>query len=164
MVAELLPDVLLLDAELPDLPGVEVVRRIRAAGWPVKILVISAHSDDHYVQEMLASGVEGYLAKEEAPRQIVEAVLAVAQGAEGIYSRPVMARWMTSLRDEQVKLTRRERDVLRLLVEGKTNQGMAAALGISEKTVEKHLGSLYLKLNVTNRVDAAVMAVRLQLV
>jgi DNA-binding NarL/FixJ family response regulator len=114
-----------------------------------------------YIQELLENGASGYLMKEEAPQTILDAVRGVAHGEEGWVSRSIAAQMVSWVRDEDTaSLTPREMDVLRLVVEGRTNQSIAVNLGISEKTVEKYLESLYNKLGVTSRVEAAVHAVR----
>ncbi len=163
LVQELAPDVLLLDMEMPGLTGTEVARQLKAAGSPVRILALSAYDDKQYILGLLSSGAAGYLTKEEVPETIVEAVRGVARGEEGWVSRRVaaqMAAWTRSEELDKTSLTSREVDVLRLVVAGKTNQEIGAALGISDKTVEKHLESVFSKLGVSSRVEAAVRAVR----
>ena len=163
MVQDIQPDILLLDMEMPKLRGVDVAKQLRATGSPVRILVLSAYDDRQYILELLANGAAGYLTKEEAPETIVEAVLGVARGEEGWVSRRVgahIAKWMRAEEIGEPHLTSREVEVLRLVVEGKTNQEIGHLLDISEKTVEKHLEVVFSKLGVTSRVEAAVQAVR----
>ncbi len=162
LVEELKPDVLLLDMELPGLKGVEVAQRLQASGSAVRILALSAYKDEEYIRGLLASGAAGYLLKEEIPGTIVEAIRGVARGERGWISRQVAAQMATwaQKETESTGLTAREMDVLRLVVEGKTNQEIALALGISDKTVEKHLEGVFAKLSVASRVEAAVRAVR----
>ncbi len=161
LVEELAPDVLLLDMELPGLKGVEVAQQLQASGATVRILALSAYDDQEYIRGLLASGAAGYLLKEEIPATIVEAIRGVARGERGWVSRQVAAQMATwTQKGESTALTGREMDVLRLVVEGKTNQEIALALGISDKTVEKHLEGVFAKLGVASRVEAAVHAVR----
>lgn len=167
MTKELEPDVLVLDMEMPGLKGVEVARRLRADGSPVRILALSAYDDRQYILSLLATGAAGYLIKEEAPDTIVDAVRGVARGEDGWLSRRVSARvaeWTQRGETAGDDLTEREMDVLRLVAEGKTNQEIGHALGISPKTVEKHLEGVFAKLGVSSRVEAAVRAVRDELV
>lgn len=166
LAQELVPDVLLLDMEMPGLKGVEVARQLKAAQSPVRILALSAYDDQQYIAELLASGAAGYLIKEEASQTIIEAVRGVARGEQGWVSRQVAAQMMawSQAGASKVNLTERELDVLRLVVDGNTNQEIGLALGISEKTVEKHLDNIFTKLNVGSRVAAAVRAVREELV
>ena len=159
---ELTPDVLILDMEMPGLQGVEVATLLKEANSTVRILALSAHQDKEYIAGLLASGAAGYLMKGESHQTIVEAVRGVARGEQGWVSREVaaqMASW-THKAANQVALTDREMDVLRLVVDGKTNQEIGHALGISDKTVEKHLEGVFSKLEVASRVEAAVRAVR----
>ncbi len=161
LVEELAPDVLLLDMELPGLKGVEVAQRLQTSSAAVRILALSAYNDQEYIRGLLASGAAGYLLKEEIPETIVEAIRGVARGERGWVSRQVAAQMATwTQKEETTALTAREMDVLRLVVEGKTNQEIALALGISDKTVEKHLEGVFAKLSVSSRVEAAVYAVR----
>ena len=162
MVKEFTPDVLLLDMEMPGLTGIEVARQLKEAQASVRILALSAHDDKEFIKGLLSSGAAGYLTKEEIPRTIVEAVRGVARGEQGWLSRHVAAQITAWTQDEFTKtdLTGREGEVLKLVVEGKTNQEIGLALGISEKTVEKHLDGVFTKLQVRSRVEAAVYAVR----
>lgn len=167
LVQQLQPDVLLLDIELADLKGIEVARRLAAEGSPVRILALSSYDDNEYISELLASGTFGYLIKDEAPDSIVEAIRGVMRGEKGWVSRKVAAKLSQIIRGEAraaTLLTDRERQVLQLVVDGKTNAEIAYALEISEKTVEKHLEGIFTKLDVSSRVEAAVLAVRQGLV
>jgi DNA-binding NarL/FixJ family response regulator len=163
LVERLQPDVLLLDMEMPGLSGVDVAKRLKLVNAPVRVLALSAYDDAQYVRNLLASGAAGYLTKEEAPEMIIDAVRGVARGEEGWLSRRAVAKvtaWAREDRDENGKLTERELEVLHLVVAGKTNQEIALALKISEKTVEKHVGAILSKLNVASRVEAAVQAIQ----
>lgn len=157
------PDVLLLDMELPDIKGTEVAQRLQSGKSPVKILALSAYDDGVYIRELLELGAAGYLIKEEAPETIVEAVRGVAYGEQGWVSRRIAAQmvsWVRGDEREGLKLTAREMEVLKHVVEGNTNQNIAAKLGISEKTIEKYMEAIFAKLGVASRVEAAVYAVR----
>jgi DNA-binding NarL/FixJ family response regulator len=163
MVEELKPDVLLLDMEMPGISGAEVAHELMASGSTVHILALSAHDDKEYIQELLANGASGYLVKEEVPNAIVEAVRGVSRGERGWLSRRIaaqMSAWMQEGEQDRKGLTTREVEVLQAVVAGKTNQEIGLALGISEKTVEKHLEGVFSKLQVASRVEAAVRAVR----
>jgi DNA-binding NarL/FixJ family response regulator len=167
MIEELSPDVVLLDMEMPDLNGVEVVQQITQRELPVRVLGLSSYDDQQYISQLLALGASGYLIKDEVPEAILEAVRGVARGEKGWVSRRVAARLSQILQDDQEsgkEFTPREMEVLRLVVDGKTNAEIGVTLGISEKTVEKHLEALFRKMGVVSRVEAAVMAVREQLV
>lgn len=161
LVEKFSPDVLVLDIEMPQLSGVEVAQQIKARNLPVRILALSAYAEDHYVNKILLSGASGYLIKDEAPHMIIDAVRGIAMGEEGWMSRRAVATLHAHARNTEInELTAREKEVLALVVGGKTNQEIALALTISESTVEKHVGALLTKLNVSSRVEAAVQAVR----
>jgi DNA-binding NarL/FixJ family response regulator len=164
LVEQLSPDVLLLDMELPDMPGNQVISKLKARGVTVTVLALSAYADREYITESLAHGAAGYLVKDEVPENIIEAIRGVARGEQGWVSRQVAAHLSTWMQEKEAGktklLTPREIEVLRQVVGGKTNQEIAFALGISEKTVEKHLEGVFARLGVTSRVEAAVHAVR----
>ena len=162
LVEQLAPDVLLLDMEMPGLSGVEVAMRLKEEGAVVRVLALSAYDDEEYIRNLLLHGAAGYLTKEEAIEIIIDAVRGVARGEQGWFSRRAIAQLSALTRQEPApgkELTNRERDVLRLVAAGKTNLEIGHALGISEKTVEKHMGAMFNKLQVSSRVEAAVLAV-----
>ena len=167
MAMELLPDVLLLDMEMPLLKGVEVAKRLKANNSPVKVLALSTYDDKQFIFGLLSAGASGYLTKEEVPANILDAVRGVARGEQGWVSRRIaalMSSWTMEEPERIDDLTEREMQVLEQMAEGKTNKEIGYALGISQKTVEKHLESVYTKLNVSSRVEAAVLAVEKGLV
>ncbi len=160
-LAEMMPDVLLLDMEMPGLSGVEVAQKLKAANSQVKVLALSAHDDEVYVRSLLANGAAGYLTKEEAPELIVDAVRGIARGEKGWISRRAAAQMIGwSHQQEAAELTVREMQVLRQAATGKTNREIASALGIADKTVEKHMGGVFEKLRVNSRVEAVMCAVK----
>jgi len=167
MVEELAPDVLLLDMEMPGMKGLEVARTLKEKESPTRVLALSTYDNKQFILGLLSSGASGYLVKEEVPETIIDAVRGVARGEQGWVSRKIaaqMANWVQRGSSESGGLTEREVEVLRLIAAGKTNQEIGLALGISYKTVEKHIDSIYMKLGVSSRVEAAVYAVRDHLV
>jgi DNA-binding NarL/FixJ family response regulator len=161
LVAQEQPDVMVLDMELPDMPGLTVMERLQAVQSHVRVLVLSAYDERQYIINTLSHGAAGYLVKEEAPKTIVDAIRGVGRGESGWLSRQVAARMADWTRDQgRIGLTPRELSVLRLVVLGKTNVEIGAELHVSEKTVEKHLQSVFEKLGVSSRVEAAVRAVQ----
>lgn len=167
LAEELQPDVLLLDMEMPLMKGVEVAIQLKANASPVKVLALSTFDDKQYIFGLLSAGASGYLTKEEVPSNILDAVRGVARGEQGWVSRRVaalMSSWTMEGPESIGDLTQREMEVLQPMAEGKTNKEIGYTLGISQKTVEKHLESIYSKLNVSSRVEAAVLAVEKGLV
>lgn len=163
MATELKPDVLLLDMEMPRMIGLEVARQLKESGSPVHILALSTYDDKQYIIGLLAAGAGGYLTKEEVPDNILDAVRGVARGEQGWVSRRVaalMSTWTHQDENRRETLTEREIRVLRQVVDGKTNKEIGFILGISQKTVEKHLEAVYTKLKVNSRVEAALLGVK----
>lgn len=160
---ELIPDVMLLDIEMPILDGREVARQLNSIGFSGEILVLSAHSDESIIEEMYSYGISGYLLKDEVGEVIIDAIHGVVRGEKGWMSRCVASKIASRLQDDQKSksiLTVREKEVLKGIVDGQSNQEIAYSLQISEKTIEKHTNMIYKKLGVVSRVEAAVLAVR----
>jgi len=172
LVDNLAPDVLLLDMEMPGLTGVEVAQKLQQKGSPVHILALSAYDDTEYISGLLASGAAGYLTKDEAPHTIIKAIKGVARGETGWLSRRVSNRrgitWADrstpEQKSEETALTGQEIAILRLIVAGKTNTEIGLLLGTALKTVDQEIHSLFAKLGVSSRVEAAVWAVQERLV
>jgi DNA-binding NarL/FixJ family response regulator len=159
------PDVLLLDVEMPGMAGIEVARKLVANESDVRILALSAHDDEQYVFGLLESGAAGYLVKDEVPETIADAVRGVAGGEDGWLSRRIAARLMRKRAkggdaDELEGLSEREREVLGLVANGHDNSEIGERLFISESTVKSHCYSIFSKLGVKNRVQAAAWAWR----
>jgi len=162
LASELVPDVLILDIEMAGMNGIEVARRLREAGSPVRVLVLSAYDDEAYILQALAQGAAGYLTKEEAEEVVAEAVRAVARGQEGWLSRSATAK-IVRIQREQARagerlLSDREREVLLLLARGEGNKQIARALRVSANTVKNHLANIYAKLGIHSRVEATLWA------
>ena len=149
LVERLRPDVLLLDIHLPDLSGIEVTRQVRAAFPAVAILVVTGYDAAGYARALLRLGVRGFLSKAAPGDQLVAAVRAVAQGQTALGSAAAQAALGGT-----AALTAREHEVLRLLAAGRRNKEIAAALSVSENTVEFHLSRIFQKLDVRSRTDA----------
>lgn len=169
-VRRLRPDVLLLDLELPDGSGEELVPALLSE-WPqVRVLVFTAYDTDERVFAALRAGAKGYLLKGAPGAEIARAIRILHEG--GSYLEPrVTARVLSGIRGgaakakpEAVVLSERERKVLRLVVDGLSNKQIASALGITERTAKFHVSSLLRKLDVGNRARAAALAVHRGLV
>ncbi len=167
MIEALKPNVVLLDMKLPDMNGVEIIKKAYKTGTNARILGLSSYNDREFISELLTFGASGYLLKDEVPEEIINAVRGVAGGASGWVSRKVAALLSQILVREQeggTDLTSRELEVLSLVVDGKTNNQIGLSLGISAKTVEKHLHAIFRKMGVVSRVEAAIQAVQESLV
>lgn len=154
------PDVVVLDYKLSDMEGMELACWIRRRGLPIRVLVLSSYDEDRYLAQMWSAGAMGYLPKEETPWAIVAAVRAAAKGWS-LWTPSQLARierWREEVEQRWRTLTEREREVLRLMVTGKSNKEIARALGITERTVEFHVGNLLSKLGAGSRVEAVIWA------
>lgn len=158
------PDVVLLDVAMPGPGAVTVMEALREALPNVKVLVLSAFDDDEYVFGMLAAGAAGYALKDERLSTLVTAVRAVAQGETWLSPRVASKVARRALGEKPavpgISLTDRERQVLRLMAQGKENTEIAEELVITERTVKFHVGNVYAKLGVTSRTAAVVEAIR----
>jgi len=164
---ELVPDVVIMDAAMPGLNGMEATRRILDELNSVRIVALSMHSDKRFVGEMLRAGASGYLLKESAFEELALAIRAVAKGQ--IYLSPAVAGsvvegYVSSPRRTRhpagSALTAREREVLQLLAEGQTTKHIAARLGLSPKTVSTHRANIMAKLEVASVAELTKYAVR----
>lgn len=155
------PDILLLDMEMPGLRGPDVARQLQAINTSTRILVLSAYEDRHYIQSLLDFGATGYLLKGENPKRILEAIRGVARGETGWFS-PAVARQMqqTAGQESELSLVKWEKEILKLVVEGQTNQEISQRLDLPENMVQTYLETLFAKLGVNSRVTAAIRAVR----
>ena len=163
------PDVAILDVAMPLLNGIEATRQITKRVPGTHVLVLSMHADEAYVTQILQAGASGYLLKDSADVDLIQAVAAVAQGKS--FFSPAIARLML---DDYVKqrsgepgvvdryetLSDREREVFQLIAEGKTNKDIAALLFISPSTVETHRARILEKLDVHSAAEIVLYAVR----
>jgi two-component system response regulator DegU len=165
------PDVLVLDVNLPDLSGLEVTRRLCARDEAPAILVLTAFDDRQTVFGLLESGAQGYVLKDEAPETLVKAVRTVARGESWL--SPTVASQVVdraTKREEAPSdpppspLTPRETEVLCLLAQGLDNAAIADELVVTKRTVQNHVSTIYGKLNVNSRTQAALYAIRQGLV
>lgn len=158
LARDLRPDVLVLDISMPGLDGLQVAGAIRRAGLPVRIVLLTMHKDAVNVRLALESKVEGYVLKDDAFEQLAAAVAAVARG-ERFYS-PVALVGLAPEEAEGV-LTPREREVVALVAVGRTTRQIAAALGISTKTVETHRQRVMQKLGFHKAAEIVQYAIKM---
>jgi DNA-binding NarL/FixJ family response regulator len=159
LVAEVKPDVVLMDLSMPEMDGVEATKRIVAEHPGVRVLVLTSFSDQTRIMDALRAGAEGYLLKHSEPDEIAAAVRAVHEGGSPL--DPKAARVLLESRRSTAgtdNLTDREREVLLLVRGGLANKQIARKLGISERTVKAHLTNVFQRLGVTDRTQAALWA------
>jgi len=167
MATELKPDLVVMDVAMPELNGIEATRRLTGASEKTRVLALSMHKDAVYVREILRAGARGYLLKDAFDSDLVAAVRAVARG-EGYLSPAVsdavLADYRQHVTDPVDLLTSREREVLQLIAEGKTNKEIAGSLNLSVYTVDAHRGRIMEKLNLHSTGELVRFAVRKGLV
>ena len=166
---EQIPDVLLLDINMPRMNGLEVLQKIKDEKINVKILVLTVHNEVEYLLKAVDIGINGYLLKDSESSELKKAILSVVDGEDYIQPSliPVLNAKMIDrdMDSEKIeKLTKRELEVLKLLAVGMYNKGVADELHISERTVKNHVSSIFKKIDVSDRTQAAVFAIRNNLI
>lgn len=163
------PDVLLLDINMPKKNGLEVLKSLKSKKSKLKVLVLTVHNEIEYLMKAVDIGVNGYVLKDSESAELKKAIFTVAEGET--YIQPSLipalnAKMIETNKDaEKIKsLTKRELDVLKLLAVGMYNKEVGKRLEISERTVKNHVSNIFKKLGVTDRTQAAVFAIRNNLV
>ena len=172
------PDVLLIDLNMPGLSGIEVTKQLVAARVKTRIIALTVHDSDRYVLEMLRNGALGYILKDVEPTMLIKDIHVVANGGTFVYPKlaerifgglsdgaDVKAKAREMWRDGRGdRLTAREMDVLACIAKGFSNQDIAKALFVSEKTVKNHLTNIFRKLNVNDRTQALIYVLKHKIV
>ena len=167
MTNELNPDVAILDIRMPVVTGVEAARNIKLQNPGVRVLMLTAFDDDPYVFALLQAGADGYVLKTSSAEDLVKAVRLVAAG-KSVLSPEITAKLLQSVTQRSAghasegvnMLSPRELEVMRLTARGMTNREIGHELGISHRTVQGHLASVYGKLNVKGRTEAVTEALK----
>ena len=159
------PDILLLDINMPKKNGIEVLEYIKQNKIPVKVLILTVHNEVEYLLKAVDIGIDGYLLKDSSYDELKEAIDVVISG--NTYIQPSLLPALNesmedyALDKEKIEcLTKRELDVLRLISEGCSNKKISDELTISERTVKNHISHIFRKINVEDRTQAAVFAIR----
>ena len=153
LVKELKPDVLVTDIEMPGMTGIEASETLRQSGSETRVLIVTTFARPGYLQRALQAGVLGYVLKDAPSEELADAVRRVAQGQRAIASELAESAWSAP-----VVLTSRERDILRLVEEGKSNKEIARLLSLSPGTVRNYLAEATQKLGAANRIEAFQIA------
>ena len=164
-------DLALVDVRMPDLDGLELLKAIKAEWSEVPVIMLSTYENAPYVKRALADGASGYLLKDATPEDLAQAIKVAMSGSGNVLSPRVIQNLFedqeaasagtNGTRRNEYSLTQREHDILALLAEGRSNREIAQSLFLSEKTVKAHLAAIFRKLGVTNRTQAAMMAVQM---
>lgn len=161
------PDLVLMDLKMPIMNGIEATRQIRKKFPHIKVLVLTTYDDDEWLFDAIRAGASGYLLKDTPRQKIIEAIRGMAEG-KSFVDPAVTGKLLQQMAGQQPqpaslltqKLTERELDVLRLLAKGMTNAEIAAALYLSEGTVRNYVSAILAKLGVSDRTQAAVLALQ----
>ena len=165
-------DLSLVDVRMPDLDGLELLRTLKADRPDMPVIMLSTYDNAPYVKRALADGAAGYLLKDATPEDLSQAINVALSGSGNVLSPRVIQNLFeeheatgkdhtSNGRRGEYNLTQREHDILALLAEGRANREIAQRLYLSEKTVKAHLAAIFRKLGVTNRTQAAMMAVQM---
>jgi DNA-binding NarL/FixJ family response regulator len=164
-------DLALVDVRMPDLDGLELLRAIKTEWEDLPVIMLSTYENAPYVKRALADGASGYLLKDATPEDLSQAINVAMSGSGNVLSPRVIQNLFEDQeasnassnngRRSEYSLTQREHDILALLAEGRSNREIAGRLYLSEKTVKAHLAAIFRKLGVTNRTQAAMMAVQM---
>ncbi len=167
LAAQKQPDLILMDLKMPIMNGIEATREIRTKFPIIKILVLTTYDDDEWVFDAIRAGASGYLLKDTPRQKIVEAIRGTMDG-KSFVDPAIAGKLLNQVASKQTqptsiltdKLTERELDVLRLIAKGINNSEIAAQLHLSEGTVRNHVSAILEKLGVSDRTQAAVIAIQ----
>ncbi|MGE7861365.1 response regulator [Bacillus mobilis] len=157
------PDIVLMDLSMPKMDGIEATKRIKQYDETIKILILSSFSEQDYVLPALEAGADGYQLKEVQPEQLVASIIAVQEGNANFHPKvtpALLGRSAVKKENPFSMLTKREQEVLREIAKGRSNKEIAAELHITEQTVKTHVSNVLAKLEVDDRTQAALYAVK----
>jgi DNA-binding NarL/FixJ family response regulator len=164
-VQKLAPDIIVMDISMPELNGLKATRKLKQVCPAVKVLTLTRHTDDAYLQQLIEAGASGYVLKQSAPTELIRAIRAVAGGNS--YIDPTLTSKLfggyasrVALRgDRKGNLTERESEVLRMIAWGYSNKEIAARLNVSVKTIEAHKANAMRKMDMRSRIDIVRYAI-----
>jgi two-component system NarL family response regulator len=166
LIQEARPDVVIMDVSMPVMDGIEATKQIKQFDPSIKVLILTSFSEQDYVIPALEAGADGYQLKEVEPDQLVASIVAVYQGSTNLHPKVTPAVFQHLANQQKPKqnglhaLTRRETEVLKEIASGKSNKEIAAHLHITEQTVKTHVSNILAKLELDDRTQAALYAVK----
>jgi DNA-binding NarL/FixJ family response regulator len=172
LALELVPDVVIMDINMPKLGGLEAIRQIKAKNPGIIIMALTVHTEDEYILEILQAGAAGYLVKSVYGQEVIRAIRAVASG-DMVLSPAIGKNLLKHAAKFPVrsvplpageKLSIREMEILKLTAQGKGNQEIADILGLNLRTVKGYLTEIFSKLNVSSRTEAVITALRMGII
>ena len=168
LASELTPDVIIMDISMPNLDGLQATQQIKAKYPDIAVLVLTVHTDDECILDILKAGAAGYLLKSAFGDEVIHAIKAVATG-DMVLSASIGQRLLSQAArfptrpvhlEAGEKLSARELEVLKLTARGLSNKDVASALGIKQRTVKGHLGDIFAKLRVASRTEAVIVGMQ----
>jgi len=159
-----MPDVVLMDIQLPKMDGIEAVRQLKARYRHMEVLMLTVHQNDKLVFDSLCAGASGYLVKNTPPARIIDAIQEALRGGAPMSTQVARMVVHSFRKNQETTLTERERDVLQQLCQGKSYKSIGDALFISQDTVRSHIKSIYKKLEVNSKSEAVAKALRTRIV
>jgi DNA-binding NarL/FixJ family response regulator len=166
LARELLPDIVVMDISMPELNGLKATRKLKQVCPDVKVLTLTRHTDDAYLQQLIQAGASGYVLKQSAPTELIRAIHAICEGnsyLDPALTNKVMggyaSRAASQRGERKSSLTDREAEVLRMIAWGYSNKEIAARMSISVKTVEAHKANAVQKLDLRSRIDIVRYAI-----
>jgi DNA-binding NarL/FixJ family response regulator len=168
MISEMIPDVVVLDIQMPKATGIEVSREIRTHRWPVGVLILTSYDDDPYISAVLKTGANGYVLKTAEPEEIIRAVHDVYQG-KSVLDATILPKVLAQIAHPNPtpvfeQLTEREIEILSLVARGLTNKVVGINLNISDRTVQGHIARIFEKLSACSRTEAVMRGISLGLI
>jgi len=166
LARELAPDIVVMDISMPEMNGLKATKKLKQVCPDVKVLTLTRHTDDAYLQQLIQAGASGYVLKQSAPTELIRAIHAISEGKS--YLDPALANKvmggyasrLASMRGEKKSdLTEREAEVLRMIAWGYSNKEIAAQMQISVKTVEAHKANAMQKMDIRSRIDIVRYAI-----
>jgi DNA-binding NarL/FixJ family response regulator len=168
MIEQIIPDVAVLDIQMPRVNGIEVSREIRARRWPIGMLILTAYDDDPYIAAVLKTGANGYVLKTASPDEIITAVRDVYRG-KSVLDATILPKLLAQITHSKTTqffepLSEREIEILSLVAKGLTNKVVGGQLNISDHTVQGHVARIFEKLQANSRTEAVMRGISLGLI